>query len=301
MGMVLALLAVPHLCGATAEELGALKAKAESGDDSALCELVERAGRDDGGLTDRECVRFCTLAAGKNNADAQVLLYAFFSQGKHVQANREMAAVWEEGIMNSGEAAAIFKLGKWKLEHGAGEAERQSGKTLCEKAADMGLAEAKAMLRELADKMAEEAKASALREARAHGALSNGRLIEKVHSYLAARTNGDSYGMRAAFAASVHYKYCGKKNVSRDAVIKDIQAGWERWVSRSYSLQSIGVRDNVVEVTFFYDLYDANGKNAYGYSKEVWTLNNDGEITDWDERLSKQTAPSVSPGFDIIN
>lgn len=93
-------------------------------------------------MTDREIIRYCTLAAGQNNVDAQVLLYAFFSQGKHTPANREMASVWEEGILNSGSADAIFKLAKWKMENGATLAERLSGKDLCKKAADMGCGDA---------------------------------------------------------------------------------------------------------------------------------------------------------------
>lgn len=139
---MLALVAAPVLYGATAGDANELKSKADSGDAAALAELVQLAAKDDCGMTDREIIRYCTLAAGQNNVDAQVLLYAFFSQGKHTPANREMASVWEEGILNSGSADAIFKLAKWKMENGATLAERLSGKDLCKKAADMGCGDA---------------------------------------------------------------------------------------------------------------------------------------------------------------
>lgn len=297
---LLALVCAPVLLAASREETNQLKARADQGDVAALNEIVKLCQEESDTLTDREMAHYCLKAAGKLNYDAQVLLYAFFSQGRHTEKNPGMAESWQEGILNSGSADAVFKLAKWKMEKGDTDAERSSGRELCRKAADMGSADAREYLDTEARRMEEEARAAAEREARLSGPLSDDNIRGKVSSYLTARANGDSYQMLFNFAPYVTYKYSGKKPVGRDAVLRDIESGWQRWVSRSYRLIRIGVKGRTVEVVFSYSLSDVNGKSASGYSKEIWQLDNSAQIVTWDEHINKQSAPALSAGFDAI-
>lgn len=297
---MLALMCVPVLQGATREEANELKNKADQGDVTALNEIVKLCQEESDTLTDKEKAHYCLKAAGKLNYDAQVLLYAYFSQGRHMEKNPAMAESWQEGILNSGSADAVFKLAKWKLEKGDSDAERSSGRELCRKAADMGSADAREYMDGEAKRMEEEAKLAAEKAARLSGPLSDGNIRNKVSAYLAARANGDSYQMLFNFAPYVTYKYSGKKPVARDAVLRDIESGWQRWVSRSYRLIRVGVKGRTVEVVFSYNLSDANGKSAFGYSKEIWQLDHSAQIVTWDEHISKKSAPDLSAGFDAI-
>lgn len=297
---LMALMAAPVILAATSAETDELKSRADKGDTEALNAIVKLCEQESDTLTDREKVRYCLKAGGKSNYDAQLLLYAYFSQGKHTPQNPVLAKTWEEGILNSGSGEAVFALAKWKMNNGASREERQAGQELCKKAAAMNCTEAKEYLETEAKRIAEEARLAAERQARASGPLSDSNVLKKVSSYLRARAYGDGSSLSSDFASSVVYKYSGKNAVSRDTVLRDIESGWQRWVSRSYRVISVGVKGRTVEVIFFYNLVDNTGKSASGYSKEIWQLNESAQIVTWDEQLSKTAEPKLSAGFDSI-
>ncbi len=120
----------------------------------------------------------------------------------------------------------------------------------------------------------------------------------QIRNYVQCRADGNYYGISSMFAGTVQYKYADFRNVSRDTVLEDIQAGWNRWIYRTYTLEAAGINGNKVELIYYYQLKEANGrKSAKGYTKEIWNLNSDGKIYYWDEELSKKSAPKLSPGM----
>ncbi len=122
--------------------------------------------------------------------------------------------------------------------------------------------------------------------------------VGAVMDYLNARAQGNSYAMQNFFADTVQYKYKNYRYVSRSTVIDDIQSGWNRWVYRNYHLVSLGVNGNVVEVVYSFNLSESNRrKNAHGYTKETWHMNDNGQIYYWDEQINKNNAPSLSPNM----
>ncbi|MDO4752420.1 MAG: hypothetical protein Q4A24_09985, partial [Akkermansia sp.] len=122
--------------------------------------------------------------------------------------------------------------------------------------------------------------------------------VGAVMDYLNARAQGNSYAMQNFFADTVQYKYKNYRYVSRSTVIDDIQSGWNRWVYRNYHLVSLGVNGNVVEVVYSFSLSESNRrKNAHGYTKETWHMNDNGQIYYWDEQINKNNAPSLSPNM----
>lgn len=125
--------------------------------------------------------------------------------------------------------------------------------------------------------------------------------VQMVREYLDARAYGQSYVLSNRYADTVQYKYSNYRNVSRSTVLVDIEKGWNRWIYRSYSLHSIGVRGNVLEIVYRFDLSEGSGrKTASGYTKETWHMNDNGQIYYWDEVINKNYAPSLSPGMEQL-
>ena len=127
-------------------------------------------------------------------------------------------------------------------------------------------------------------------------------LIDLIHRYVAARNNGIAFGMRDLYASQVKYKYSDYRVVSRDAVIRDAMPWFARWIMRNYELLTAGYNENsnTLEIIFRYNLRDAKGKTASGYTKETWVLDEQGKIISWDEKLSKGGELSLSPDYTKI-
>lgn len=126
------------------------------------------------------------------------------------------------------------------------------------------------------------------------------RILTLIHGYLRARASGDGYGLAAAFADVVNYKYSNFRNVSRSTVMDDIRSGWNKWPERTYRPIRAGYRGPVVEVVYQYQFRTASGKRVTGYSKESWTLDAQNRIAAWTETTSRQSPPALSPGLTVI-
>lgn len=135
------LLAFP-LVAATPEEVSALKQRADKQDEEALHELIRLSADDSNGISGKSLIRYCTIAAGQDDVEAQVFLYTCYSTGRYVPADAEMAQMWKDSILASGKAEAFFKLGKAMQETGS-SADKMEGKQLCKRAAADGYEEAK--------------------------------------------------------------------------------------------------------------------------------------------------------------
>lgn len=118
--------------------------------------------------------------------------------------------------------------------------------------------------------------------------------------YIDARTNNlgsdeKSDFLRNIFAEKVDYQYIKGKLASRSEIIADIKEGWQRWPHRFYKLLAAGRNENTVEVVYSYSLSDGTGKSAKGYTKEIWTLDDQGKIVQWRETVSRKGIPALSP------
>ena len=127
-------------------------------------------------------------------------------------------------------------------------------------------------------------------------------LIDLIHRYVGVRNNGNAYAMGDLYASQVKYKYSDYRVVSRDAVIRDAMPWFARWIMRNYELLTAGYNENsnTLEIIFRYNLRDAKGKTASGYTKETWVLDEQGKIISWDEKLSKGGELSLSPDYTKI-
>ena len=126
--------------------------------------------------------------------------------------------------------------------------------------------------------------------------------------YLECRQNGYVNILAGFFADEVDYQYIKGKKVSREDIVKDIAKGFQKWVQRRYEMVAAGRKGNTVEVIYSFSLLSPNGpKGKYGsiepisgYTKETWTLDDDGKIIKWRESISKKGVPSLSPGLFVI-
>ena len=138
-------------------------------------------------------------------------------------------------------------------------------------------------------------------------AFSNGhnqsQLMNLINRYIAARNDGNAYALGDLYASQVKYKYSDYRVVSRDAVIRDALPWCKRWIMRNYELLTAGYNENsnTLEIIFRYNLMDAKGKTAGGYTKETWVLDTEGKIISWDEKLSKGGVLSLSPDYTKIH
>lgn len=139
------------------EELNDLKQRAAKMDAAALHELITLSADADSGVSGKELVRYCTLAAGQEDIEAQIFLYKCYATGKHVTADSEMAQMWKDSVLATGNADALFKLGKAMMETDLPSAKAE-GKRHCELAATKGCEEAKKWKdeRDAAEKAEEE-------------------------------------------------------------------------------------------------------------------------------------------------
>lgn len=126
--------------------------------------------------------------------------------------------------------------------------------------------------------------------------------------YIECRQNGYVNILAGLFADQVDYQYIKGKKASREDVVKDIAAGFQKWIQRRYQMVAAGKKGNTVEVIYSFSLLNPNGpKGKYGsvepisgYTKETWTLDEQGKIVKWRESISKKEAPSLSSGLFVI-
>lgn len=126
--------------------------------------------------------------------------------------------------------------------------------------------------------------------------------------YIQSRQYGYVNILSALFADYVDYAYIENRKASKEEVLKDIIKGFQKWVKRSYNLLAVGKKGNIVEVIYSFELTkpDASNRNQVfiepicGYTKETWTLNEQGRIVRWREAVSKKTIPSLSPEFYVV-
>ena len=128
------------------------------------------------------------------------------------------------------------------------------------------------------------------------------QLMNLINRYIAARNDGNAYAIGDLYASQVKYKYSDYRVVSRDAVIRDALPWCKRWTMRNYELLAAGYNENsnTLQIIFRYSLKDTKGKTASGYTKEIWVLDSQGKIISWDEKLSKDGAPSLSSDYTRI-
>lgn len=126
--------------------------------------------------------------------------------------------------------------------------------------------------------------------------------------YIECRQNGYVNILASFFADQVDYQYIKGKKASREDIVKDIAEGFQKWVQRRYQMIVAGRRGNTIEVIYSFSLFNPNGsKRKYGsiepisgYTKETWTLDEQGKIVKWRESISKKEVPSLSPGLFVI-
>ena len=128
------------------------------------------------------------------------------------------------------------------------------------------------------------------------------QLMNLINRYITARGDGNAYAIGDLYASQVKYKYSDYRVVSRDIVIRDILPWCKRWTMRNYELLAAGYNENsnTLQIIFRYSLKDTKGKTASGYTKEIWVLDSQGKIISWDEKLSKDGAPSLSSDYTRI-
>lgn len=126
--------------------------------------------------------------------------------------------------------------------------------------------------------------------------------------YIECRQNGYVNILAGLFADQVDYQYVKGRKASREDVVKDIAEGFQKWGQRRYEMVAAGKKENVVEVIYSFSLLNPNGpKGKYGfvepisgYTKETWTLDEQGKIVKWREAISKKEVPSLSHGLFVI-
>ena len=128
------------------------------------------------------------------------------------------------------------------------------------------------------------------------------QFMNLINRYITARGDGNAYAIGDLYASQVKYKYSDYRVVSRDVVIRDILPWCKRWTMRNYELLAAGYNENsnTLQIIFRYSLEDTKGKTASGYTKEIWVLDSQGKIISWDEKLSKDGAPSLSSDYTRI-
>lgn len=118
----------------------------------------------------------------------------------------------------------------------------------------------------------------------ARGSIGNGNRVDYIDV------------LKDVFADQVDYQYIKGKLVSPFEIIEDIKSGWAIWSARTYTLLAAGRKDNMVEVVYSYNLFNREkDKRAKGYTKETWTLNDQGKIVKWREQVSRKDVPALSP------
>lgn len=295
-------LALP-LMALTPEELGDLKQRASRMDSEALHELMKLSAEAGSGVTGKEIIRYCTMAAGQDDVEAQVFLYKCYSTGKSVSPDAEMANMWKESVISSGKAEALFMLGQAMMESKS-SAERTEGRKLCLRAAENGCAEAKAMQEKwAAEQQAEEehsaAEAKAAEEARAFNR-SDDFVRDFVHRYMRVGETLTISEMASLYEPTI----CNLADGSALTLEQHWQECREyaaRWPLRQYDILAVASNGRFIEIQMTYACTNAKGKTVRGYSKATLQLSPGGKIEGVGDDSSPKNLPPFSAGMKRIS
>ena len=123
------------------------------------------------------------------------------------------------------------------------------------------------------------------------------QMVEQGAAYLKARKTGDISYLSKTFAPRSNYMYADGKEASNTFIMNDIQKFWNKWPFRDYRLLKVAYSSHAVELIYFYECSNRQGKTIRGYTKEMWQTSPSGQIIRWNEVLNSKEAPDSTPGY----
>ena len=123
------------------------------------------------------------------------------------------------------------------------------------------------------------------------------KLFNQGTAYLMARQTGNIHYLSNIFALRCNYQYANGKDTDNAYIMNDIQKFWIKWPLRSYRLLKVAYLRNAIELVYFYECTNHQGRRIRGYTKEMWKTSPSGQIIHWNEVINPKEAPDVTPGY----
>lgn len=123
------------------------------------------------------------------------------------------------------------------------------------------------------------------------------QMVERGIAYLKARQTGNIASLSKMFAPRSNYMYANGKEVNNAFIMNDIQKFWKKWPIRNYRLLKVAYSGNTIELVYFYECSNYQGKTIRGYTKEIWQTSPSGQIIQWNEVLNSREAPDATDGY----
>ena len=123
------------------------------------------------------------------------------------------------------------------------------------------------------------------------------QMVERGIAYLKARQTGNIASLSKMFAPRSNYMYADGKEVDNAFIMNDIQKFWGKWPIRDYRLLKVAYSGNTIELVYFYECSNYQGKTIRGYTKEIWQTSPSGQIIQWNEVLNSREAPDATAGY----